>query len=91
MVVFSPSDLKYEFLTKTLSGYVKVYNVAHSDFLFLENTDIKISNNRLKLISDGTFFDSPILISMTADNNFRNNILIHDIDIYLDKFFIKKR
>lgn len=87
--VFS-SDLKYEFLTKTLSGYVKVYNVAHSDFLFLENTDIKISNNRLKLISDGTFFDSPIRISMTADNNFRNNILIHDIDIHLDKFFIKK-
>lgn len=84
------SDIKYVFPTKTVTGFVNLYNIQHSDFLFLEKTSLNILGNDLKLTANGTFFDSPITMSFVADNNFQHNILIHDIDIHLNKFLVKR-
>lgn len=84
------ADLRYEFFSKTLKGSLNLYNTYHSDFLFLDNTNILVNADRINLDSRGTFFDSPITLTMNADNNFKNNILVHDIDIHLNKFWVKR-
>lgn len=83
-------NLRYEFKTKTLDGFLNLYDVSHKDYLFLKETNLKIANNKLKLTSEGTFFNSPISLSLLADNNFRNSILIHNIDIHLNRFIVQR-
>lgn len=83
-------DLRYQFKTKTLDGFLNLYNVSHKDYLFLKQTNMKIADDKIKLISDGTFFGSPISLSLLADNNFRNSVLIHNIDIHLNKFVVQR-
>ncbi len=84
------ADLRYEFLSKDISGVMNLYNISHSDFLFLKNTNIKIENNKLKFKSEGTFYDSALTANAVADSNFRKDILVHDVDIHLDKYFVQR-
>ncbi len=84
------ADLNYQFKNKILSGYVNLFDVSHEDYLFLKTTNLNISNDVIKLNSQGTFLNSPLEVSVIADNNFRNNIIVKNIDIHLKKFLIKK-
>lgn len=84
------ADLNYQFKNKILSGYVNLFDVTHEDYLFLKTTKLSISNDDIKLNSQGTFLNSPLEVSVTADNNFRNNINVKNIDIHLKKFLIKR-
>ncbi len=84
------ADLKYNFNNKVISGGINLYDIYHSDFLYLKNTSIKVEKNNLVMNSDGTFYNSPISASFNADNNFKNGLLIHDIDIHLKKFVLQK-
>ena len=86
---FSP-DLTYIFTTQTLSGFITLYNVHHKDFLFLDKANILVKNNELNLNSNGTFFNSPINLSLTAKNNFKDEIFIKNIDIHLKKFIVQR-
>ena len=85
------ADLSYKFPTKTLLGSMDLYDVAHKDYLYLEHAKFDIGNNdKIVLHSKGTFFNSPIYVSMIADNNFRKNLLVHDINIHLKKYIVTK-
>jgi len=84
------SDLKYDFTNKILTGYLNLYDICHEDFLYLKNTNINITNNELTINANGEFFDSPIVLSLLADNKFQKNLLIHNIDIHLDKFYVRR-
>lgn len=85
------ADLSYKFPTKTLLGSMDLYDVTHKDYLYLEHAKFDIGNDdKIILHSKGTFFNSPIYVSMIADNNFRKNLLVHDINIHLKKYIVKK-
>ncbi len=84
------SDLKVDFPTKSILGNFTLNDIHHKDFLYLKTTSININKNDLNLTSDGTFFDSPMNLKLNADNNFKSGFLIHDIEIYLNKFIIKR-
>lgn len=84
------SDLKIDFPTKTILGKFTLNDIYHKDFLYLKTIAININKNDLNLTSDGTFFTSPMSIKLNADNNFKSGFLIHDIEIYLNKFIVKR-
>lgn len=84
------SDIKYDFKSSKFAGKINLYDVSHSDFLFLENAKLDIKGNKISLITKGTFFDSPIKMNVYVENDFSKNILIHNIDINLDKFIVKR-
>lgn len=84
------ADLKYNCLLKLLTGDVNLYDTKHDDYLFLKTTNIKIFKDRISANADGTFINSPITISIDADNNFSNRILIYKAYIHLKKFIVKR-
>ena len=84
------ADLKYDFAPKTILGVMNLYNTSHADFLNLKRTNINIDKNKLILKSEGTFYGSPLSAKAVADNNFRHDILVHDIDVHLDSFFVQR-
>jgi hypothetical protein len=79
------SDLKYTFNDNKLHGVLKLNKIYHKDFLYLENVDIKTLQDNIKVNMNGTFFDSPITISLKS-NTVINNLVVDDIDIHLNIF-----
>ncbi len=84
------ADVKYDLKTDIASGMVNLYDIKHSGFLYLKKTSIGVEKNVLKMNSQGSFYNSPISISLEADNNFDSGFLIHNIDIYLKRFELHK-
>ena len=84
------ADLRYDFAPKTILGTMNLYNTSHADFLNLKKTNINIDKNKLILKSEGIFYGSPMTAKAVADNNFRHDILVHDIDVHLDSFFVQR-
>lgn len=84
------SDVIYEFKKNALSGFVDIFNTSHKDYLFLNKINITTDGEKVKINSDGTFFNSPITLNFRADNTFKENILIHDISIHLDKYLVTR-
>lgn len=84
------ADAKYDFKTETLTGFMNIFNAAHKDYLFLKKINIISQGNEVRIDSLGTFFDSPVTLKFRADNNFKKNILIHEISIHLNKFIVKR-
>ena len=84
------ADLNFDFNKKTLLGNLNLKNTKHSDFFVLKNTDISILNDSIKLDSIGTFFESPIKLSLDADNHFIKGLLIHKFNVSLDKFYVRR-
>lgn len=84
------ANLKLYFLDDLLLGNVNFYNVSHKDFLFLKNANIKIDKDIVTVLSEGSFYSSPMKMSVKVANNMSNDILIHSIDVHLNEFFVKK-
>jgi len=84
------ADLRYDFNNSVASGKLNLYDVYHEDFMYLKNAAITASDEFLKFDANGTFFNSPIMASLVADNNFQNGLNIENIDIHLDKYYIKR-
>ncbi len=84
------ADLRYDFVNKLLSGYVKLNETYHEDFLYLKSVIISAKDKNLTINTTGTFFDSPISLSLLADNKFLNGLFVKDIDIHLNKFYVKR-
>ena len=83
-------NLRYDFKNKVLGGHLGVYDTYHKDFMYVKNADIAITKEKVKAGINGKFFDEPITMKFVADNNFKSNILVDDIDINLDKFLVKR-
>ena len=84
------ANLKLYFLDDMLLGSVNFYDISHKNFLFLKNANIKIDKNTISVLTDGSFYSSPIKISAKVANNMSDDILIHSIDVHLNEFFVKK-
>ena len=83
------ADLKCDFLKKKVTGFLNVYKTSFKNVLCLDNVNVLLSENLVKINADGTFYDSPICLDFSADNNF-DDIMIHNIDIILERFYIKR-
>ncbi len=84
------ADLRYDFVNKLLSGYVKLNETYHEDFLYLKSAIISAKDKELTINTTGTFFDSPINLSLLADNKFLDGLFVKNIDIHLNKFYVKR-
>ncbi len=84
------ADLKYDFIKNSIIGTLNVYNTRHRDYLYLDKINIFASNSLVKINAQGEFFDSPISLSFNANNDFNNGLLVNDIDIYLQKYYLKR-
>jgi len=84
------SDLKLDFLSKVISGEINLYDISHKDFLYLKNTKLTVDKTKIKFLTEGSFYSSPIKMSASIANRFSDNILIHSIDIHLNEFFLKQ-
>ncbi len=84
------ADIKLDFLNKNITGNMNLYDVSHEDFLYLKNTSLSVEKNTAIVKSNGTFYASPISLSAKASNGFNDSLIVHDIDIYLDKFFVTR-
>ena len=83
------ADLKCDFLKKKVTGFLNVYKTSFKNVLCLDNVNVLLSENLVEINADGTFYDSPICLDFSADNNF-DDIMIHNIDIILERFYIKR-
>jgi hypothetical protein len=84
------SDLRYDFKSKNLQGALTMHDIRHKDFLYLKNVNVQTSaGNHLKTTMDGTFMGSPITFLLQAKGNL-NAIEIEEIDIYLEKYCLKR-
>lgn len=84
------TDLKLGFLSKTILGSINLYEVSHKDYLYLKNAKLTVDKDKIKFLTEGSFFSSPIKISASVANRLDEDILIHNIDIHLSEFFLKQ-
>ena len=84
------ADLKYDFLKKAIKGSLVLKDLKRNDFLYMKNVNIDIIGNNIQMMLNGTFFDSPIRAKLVAKNNFNNGVVIDDIDINLDKYYVHR-
>ncbi len=84
------ADLRFDAKTKALLGAMNLYNIRHSDNVFLKTTHAKVDKNLILLKSEGTFYGSPISASASASNDFSDNIIIRNIDVYLNSFYVQR-
>lgn len=83
------ADLKYDFIRNKLGGYLNLYETSHKDFLYLKDVQLKVSDKFVDIRSCGSFYGSPVKFKFSADNDIKN-VVIHKIEIVLDKFYIRK-
>lgn len=81
------ADVKYNFINKKLFGNITLLDVKRNDFLYLNNININVKDDRVKVISDGTFFNSPISFVVSLLNNFSKGFVIEDIYIHLKNYY----
>ncbi|MGN0030422.1 MAG: hypothetical protein ACI37Q_00530 [Candidatus Gastranaerophilaceae bacterium] len=83
-------NLKYNFKDKMINGNLSVYNSHHKDFMYVKKSDIKVSKDKINIDVIGEFFNSPIKMNFIAANDFKQGVLIDNIDINLDKYLITR-
>ena len=83
------ADLRLSFLKKVMLGSVNLYNASHDDFLFLKTAKMAIEPDAIKVLVDGSFYGSPIKMSVRAKNRFSDDFYINSVDIHLKDFFIR--
>lgn len=83
------ADVKLDFVDKTIIGSMNLYDIKHSNFLYLQNTGANFEKERVLLNMNGTFYGSPMSAKAVAKNDF-DDIIVRNIDVHLDSFFVQK-
>lgn len=83
-------DLNYDFNTNLLTGEFNLSNTEYNAFV-INNANINADTKKIKIDAKGTYYNSNFSALLDMDNRFTDNIVIHDIDLFLDKYVIKKR
>lgn len=81
--------LRLNFLKKVLLGNVSLYNASHDNFLYLKTAKIDFVPDAIKVLADGSFYGSPIKMSVRAKNRFSDDFYVNSVDIHLKEFFFR--
>lgn len=81
-------DLYYDFNNQKIIGTFNLSNSNYEDF-YIENAEIKATNKSMIINAKGTYFDSEYKGLIEAENNFKENINIYNLDLFLDSFDMK--
>ena len=85
------TDIKLDFIQKTALGSMNLYNVSHGNFLFLEHAGLNIDKDKITILSNGSFYNSPLKASAIIDNKISSEkIHVRNADIHLNSLFIQK-
>ena len=83
------ADVNINILEKSLLGSMNLYDIKHSSFLYLKNTGARFEKDKITVNMDGTFYNSPMSAKAVAKNDV-DDLLVHDIDVHLDSFFVQR-
>ena len=83
-------NLKYDFKKEILTGSFNLVNSKYKDFL-IKTAEITANEKNAIISSAGTYYTSPYNCYINMDNRFRNLIRIHNIELFLDEYIIKKK
>ena len=87
---FFSGDLKYDFKKEILTGSFNLVNSKHKDFL-IKTAEITADEKIAVISSTGTYYNSPYNCYINMDNRFRDLIRVHNIELFLDEYVIKKK
>lgn len=82
-------DLKYDFKNNLITGIFDIKNSKYKDF---DITNAKVNANSKNVIIEamGKYKDSPFKCYLNGLNRFDDNIKIYNMDLFLDKYTVKK-
>ena len=81
-------DLKYDFTNEKLTGNFDVRNTHFKDF-YVNSAKI-IANNDVKIQANGLYHGELFTCDASVKNDFSDKIIVNDLDLFLDKFTIKR-
>ncbi len=82
-------DLKYDFNKNLLTGKFNINGTKYKDF-YVENASIKADDKDFNINAYGTYLDSDFSSSINMENRFEEKVVINDINLFLDKYEIRK-
>ncbi len=86
---FFEGDLVFNAKTNKILGDFIVIDSNYKDF-YLEKAVVSANEDIMKVSANGTYDDYPFNWNISAKNDFNNKINIYNMDLYLQKFVIRK-
>ena len=81
-------DLKYDFINEKLIGDFEIVNTQFKDF-YVNSAKI-IADNEVKIQANGLYYGEPFTCDASVKNDFSDKILVNDLDLFLNKFIVKR-
>lgn len=81
-------NLKYDFVNEKLTGNFDVRNTHFKDF-YVNSAKI-IAANDVKIQANGLYHGELFTCDASVKNNFTDHIIVNDLDLFLDKFTVKR-
>lgn len=82
-------DLNYNHSNELLTGNFKLYNSRYKDF-YVQEASINADEKIMEINAKGTFQNAKYTGLINLDNKFRNKIVVHNIDLYLERFILRR-
>ncbi len=82
-------DLKYDFKNNLITGIFDIKNSKYKDF-DIANAKVNANSKNVIIEAMGKYKDSPFKCYLNALNRFDDNIKIYNMDLFLDKYTVKK-
>ncbi len=82
-------NLKYDAIKEKLTGQFNVYDTKYQKFIVKEASVIA-DDNTMEIKANGTFDNAKFAGLINLVNSFHDKITIHNIELYLEKFVLKK-
>ncbi len=86
---FFEGDLVFNAKTNKILGDFVVIDSNYKDF-YLEKALVSADEDIMKVSANGTYDDYPFSWNISAKNDFNNKINIYNMDLYLQKFVVRK-
>ena len=86
---FFEGDLVFNARTNKILGDFVLIDSNYKDF-YLEKAVVSADENTMKVTANGTYDDYPFNWYISAKNDFNNKIDIYNMDLYLQKFIVRK-
>ena len=81
-------NLKFDILNEKIYGDFEVINTRFKDF-YVKSAKV-IARDNIKILADGFFHKQKFSCNLEAKNQFGDNPFVYNLDLFLDKFIVKK-
>jgi len=82
-------DLKYDYPKEIITGHFKVTDTRYKDF-YVKEASVIADEKTMDINANGNFDKAKFTGYINMINHFKDKITIHNIDLYLEYFTVKK-